>query len=238
MLKLVAVAASLTLVAARAPAQGVPFRPDSLSPFATAKAETLLRDRLPCLGCHRLNGEGGAIGPDLTGVAARRPPSFIYGMITNPVATWPGTGMPKTPMPAAWARLVASYLAEGAGRAAVAEGAETLSGAVNAPPPRGIADPAALYVRVCSACHGERGGGDGFNAPNLPVKPTAHADSGYMSTRPDDTLFDGIYGGGYILNRSHRMPAFGLTLTREQVRGLVGYLRTLCRCEGPVWARR
>ena len=217
------------------------FRPDSLSPFATAKAETLLRDRLACLGCHRLGDDGGVIGPDLTTVGARRSPSFIYAMITNPAGTWPGTGMPKTPMPVSWGRLVASYLAgkaEAAGAAGTTEAAGTADAATATTRLENIADSAALYARACAACHGERGAGDGFNAPHLPVRPTAHADSAYMSTRPDDTLFDGIYAGGFILNKSHRMPAFGLTFTREQIRGLVRYLRELCRCQGPVWSQQ
>ena len=73
---------------------------------------------------------------------------------------------------------------------------------------------------------------------NLPVRPTVHADSGYMAQRPDDTLFDGIFAGGYILNKSNRMPAWGETLSREQIWALVGYLRKLCRCRGPEWAGR
>ena len=31
---------------------------DGLTAFARSKAETLLRDRLPCLGCHTLGGKG------------------------------------------------------------------------------------------------------------------------------------------------------------------------------------
>ena len=58
-----------------------------------------------------------------------------------------------------------------------------------------------------------------------------------MSTRPDDTLFDGISAGGFILNRSARMPPFGEMLSRDQIWGLVRYLRELCRCEGPRWSR-
>lgn len=241
MLNAIALATSLALAAAQAPAQETAFRPDSLSPFAWAKAETLLRDRLACLGCHRLGDDGGVIGPDLTTVGTRRSPSFIYAMITNPAGTWPGTGMPRTAMPAAWARLVASYLAGTAERAETAGRAGragTAGAATAARRLEEIADPAALYARACAACHGERGAGDGFNAPHLPVRPTAHADSAYMSTRPDDTLFDGVYAGGFILNKSHRMPAFGLTLTREQIRGLVRYLRELCRCQGPVWSQQ
>jgi mono/diheme cytochrome c family protein len=58
-----------------------------------------------------------------------------------------------------------------------------------------------------------------------------------MSRRSDDALFDAIYAGGYIMNRSNRMPPFGQTLAREQIWSLVRYLRTLCRCEGPTWSR-
>ena len=58
-----------------------------------------------------------------------------------------------------------------------------------------------------------------------------------MSERPDDTLYDGIAGGGYILDKSPLMPAFSQLLSREQIRALVGHIRTLCACEQPAWAR-
>jgi len=54
-----------------------------------------------------------------------------------------------------------------------------------------------------------------------------------MSTRLDDTLFDGIHAGGRILDRSHRMPSFGQTLSPEEIRALVGQMRRLCRCQEP-----
>ncbi len=44
----------------------------SLSAFAKQKAERLLKEQLPCLGCHRLHGDGGTIGPDLSTVRERR----------------------------------------------------------------------------------------------------------------------------------------------------------------------
>jgi mono/diheme cytochrome c family protein len=69
------------------------------------------------------------------------------------------------------------------------------------------------------------------------VKPTVHSDAAYLSTRPDDTLYDGIHAGGYILNRSHLMPAWGETLKPTEIRELVGYIRNLCACQAPVWSR-
>lgn len=204
-----------------------------LSPFQRSKVERLIRERLPCLGCHRLDGAGGAVGPDLSAVGARRTVGFIRQVISDPQGTVPGTIMPKTPMPEAWRELVVRYLAERRG------GGASLADPIARQP----ADPAAplmgraLYARYCAVCHGVKGEGDGPNAPYLPVRPTAHADSAYLSTRPDDTLFDGIYGGGYILNRSNLMPAYGSTLSREQIWSLVAYLRELCRCQGPSWSR-
>ncbi|MBI2536097.1 MAG: cytochrome c, partial [Gemmatimonadetes bacterium] len=59
------------------------FAPRPLSRFDQQKAEWLLRERLSCLGCHRLEGQGGAIGPDLTDVADRRSAEFIFRMITH-----------------------------------------------------------------------------------------------------------------------------------------------------------
>lgn len=96
---------------------------------------------------------------------------------------------------------------------------------------------AALYARHCVACHGQTGQGDGWNAPNLPVTPTAHGDDELMGLRADDTLYDAIAGGGYVLDRSPLMPAFGQMLTPPQIRALVAHIRTLCACEEPAWAR-
>jgi mono/diheme cytochrome c family protein len=58
-----------------------------------------------------------------------------------------------------------------------------------------------------------------------------------MGARADDSLYDTIDGGGAIMNRHVRMPAFGGSLTPPQIRALVRHIRTLCRCEGPAWSR-
>jgi mono/diheme cytochrome c family protein len=208
--------------------------PRELSPFARAKAEALLREQLPCLGCHAIDGEGGRIGPDLARVRERRQPAYIEAMLRDPQATSPGTVMPPTPMPPETFELILGYLL---GREGATE-PERLSLVENRIHfPQGRSDEELLYGRVCAACHGPQGGGDGYNARFLPTPPTVHASAEYISLRPDDTMYDGIHSGGRILNRSPRMPAFGAMLGREQIRGLVRHIRELCRCDGPRWAR-
>lgn len=207
----------------------------ALSAFAVAKAERLLRDRLPCLGCHELGGDGGRIGPSLSNVGARRSRDHIAAMIGDPQRIVPGTMMPKVRMSAATAALIADYLSRRARSQEPPAFAPPPSyGTPSGTPP---GDPATVYHRFCAPCHGLTGDGDGYNAPFLSVRPTAHASAAYMSTRSDDALYDAIAGGGYIMNRSARMPPFGGTLSAAQIRGLVAYLRTLCGCAGPAWSR-
>lgn len=200
----------------------------SLSPFARAKAEALLRDRLPCLGCHRIGPAGGTVGPDLTTVASRRSRAEIERMIRDPQGTVPGTAMPRVPMPDEWVALLSAYLG-GTGPAAAA-----------LPPasPVSSGSPAAtLYARLCASCHGGTGAGDGPNAANLPVPPARHTDSAAMAQRPDDSLYDAIAGGGWIMGKSPTMPPFGATLAPDDISGLVAHVRELCRCAGPQWSR-
>jgi mono/diheme cytochrome c family protein len=205
--------------------------PTPLSVAESRKAEALLRDHLPCLGCHTLNGTGGKVGPDLTTVRTRRSAEYIASIVSDPARVVPAAAMPRTLMLPVTRDLIIRYLQTRPG---------TPAGAMPAPLPAPAAttvDGAALYTKWCASCHGLKGKGDGPNAPNLPVKPATHADGAAMSRRPDDSLYDTIAGGGEIMNRSPRMPAFGASLTPAEIRALVAHIRTLCRCQGPAWSR-
>ena len=201
-----------------------------LSTFSRRKAESLLKDHLSCLGCHKLNGDGGTVGPDLTTVRERRSPEYIASMVADPQRVVPGSAMPRIAMPDATRDLIIRYLGGVASN--------------QAPAPRPLAandaspsNAGQLYGKWCASCHGPTGKGDGPNASNLPVKPAQHSARDAMSARPDDSLFDTIASGGAVMNRSPRMPAFGGTLTSSEIRALVRHIRTLCRCEGPAWSR-
>lgn len=204
----------------------------ALSPFSQRKAERLLKDHLPCLGCHKLKGDGGTIGPDLTTVLERRSPEYIGSMIADPQRVVPGSVMPRIAMSGGMRELITRYLGGNAGPEA--------SGQRPAVPPAGAVSPeraAQLYGTWCAACHGVGGKGDGPNAASLPVKPSVHSSREAMAARPDDSLFDTIASGGAVMNRSPRMPPFGGTLSAIEIRALVRHIRTLCGCEGPAWSR-
>jgi len=221
---------TLVLIAALQGPSPVPPSPSRLSPFDRTKAAALLRDHLPCLGCHELGGEGGRVGPSLSRLRGARTADFVLRMMRNPQGQVDGTVMPRSLADSATQHLIARYLVD--------RDPTTPAGPVVArpPDPTGDATPAGRYARSCAPCHGAGGRGDGPNAPFLPVAPTRHTDAAYMSARADDALYDAIAAGGTVMGRSPRMPAFGGSLTRAEIRGLVGYLRTLCRCEGPDWS--
>lgn len=215
---------------------GAQMQGRALTPFEAARTQRLLDKRLACLGCHRIDGRGGQVGPSLEGLGTRADAGYVRRIILDPAGTVPGTTMPPQAVPNGEIdRLVAYLLTLPADPASLQSGV-----APQAPPPipdsRAANDGPALYARHCAACHGVEGRGDGWNAPNLPVPPTAHADARLMGQRPDDTLFDAIFAGGFVLDGSGRMPPFGQLLTPTQIRALVSHIRVLCGCTQPEWA--
>lgn len=202
----------------------------SLTPFGERKALTILRHQASCLGCHELDGEGGRLAPSLTDVAKRRSAPYIRAMIDDPQRIVPGAAMPKPRLDSATKHLIANYLARGASPEPVPP-SQVQANRSQFP------DSRSLYVNWCAGCHGPTGGGDGPNARYLPVAAAVHRDPVAMGKRPDDSLYDAIAGGGAIMGRSARMPAFAGTLTPAEIRQLVAYIRTLCACSGPTWSR-
>ena len=204
-----------------------------LTLFEITKAESLLQNKLSCLGCHAVNGTGGKIGSDLTNVGNRLHPFYLLKMIEHPNQIVTDSVMPTIPMPPSQKHLIINYLTQSRANSHDQEYLPLTSLPLIAY--NDLERPDQLYGKYCSACHGSSGKGDGFNASFLRDKPADLSDAAVMSKRPDDTLFDGIYAGCYILDKSNLMPPFGLTLSHEEIRSLVAHIRTLCQCEGPTW---
>lgn len=63
-----------------------------------------------CATCHAVNGDGGAIGPPLNGLAGRRSEDWVIKHFENPTAMYPGTPMPAYKFSAADMKNEVSYL--------------------------------------------------------------------------------------------------------------------------------
>jgi mono/diheme cytochrome c family protein len=106
--------------------------------------------------------------------------------------------------------------------------------AVPAPVPvTGGADPATAeagaksYALLCASCHGATGNADTPMAETLDPRPVAHSDGNYMNGLSDEYLFRVIKEGGAAVGKSPLMAPWGGTLSDEQIRGVVAYVRTL-----------
>jgi mono/diheme cytochrome c family protein len=84
-----------------------------------------------------------------------------------------------------------------------------------------------LYATYCTACHGEKGKGDGMAAKGLPAKPADHTNGAVMNQLNDKYLIDVISKGGGAVGKSAFMPAWGSSLNEKQIRDIVAYIRSI-----------
>ena len=75
-----------------------------------------------------------------------------------------------------------------------------------------------IYKTKCSACHGKNGAGDSMLGKNLKLRPLGSDD---VQKQSDDELFTIISKG------KKRMPPFDRKLSKDQIRDLVKYIRSL-----------
>ena len=84
-----------------------------------------------------------------------------------------------------------------------------------------------LFLNYCAHCHGNKGDGDGFNAEFLDKDPAQLSDLNFQAKRSNERLFRVINDGGAKVKKSHLMPAFGHTLSEEEIWALVAFVRYL-----------
>lgn len=96
-------------------------------------------------------------------------------------------------------------------------------------------DPVAdTFQFLCAQCHGVHGDGTGPNAtPQFEAPPADLTDPVYMAKFTDAQIVRTITLGGPANDLSTLMPPWGNRLSREEVKALVRYIRTLCRCREP-----
>ncbi len=87
----------------------------------------------------------------------------------------------------------------------------------------------AVYDQHCALCHGAEGQADGPAAAGLPIKPPALTDGRLLNPLPDDFLVTVITQGAGAVGLAPQMPAFQPPLTDQQIRDVIGYIRTLAR---------
>jgi mono/diheme cytochrome c family protein len=88
---------------------------------------------------------------------------------------------------------------------------------------------AVLFQELCAVCHGVGGKGDGPSARGLEPKPANFTDCGIMSKDSDEVLLKIVKGGGQSVGRSTVMPAWGDSLSDQQIHELVKFIRGLCK---------
>ena len=81
-----------------------------------------------------------------------------------------------------------------------------------------------LFLQYCRGCHGAdgRGGAHTF----MPHVDTL-TKKGYIDLVPDDYLFTVIAEGGQSVGKSSYMPAWGGTLSEQDIRDLIAHIRSL-----------
>lgn len=77
---------------------------------AVRRGEQLFKTRYPCLACHRLQGMGGEVGPDLTEVGARLTEAWLTEWLQGPQQLHPAASMVNLALPESEAEAVARYL--------------------------------------------------------------------------------------------------------------------------------
>jgi len=76
---------------------------------AVARGEKNLSN-LGCLGCHSVDGKDEGFGPDLSRVAEKTTPEWLYAWIENPTKYWPETNMPTLRVPGEDIQDLVAYL--------------------------------------------------------------------------------------------------------------------------------
>ena len=206
------------LMTLRQPAAAVPHADSN------GKGELQFGKLLPCGGCHRAAPDrGGVSGPELFTASRRLRDDWMAAFVSDPPA-WPASLMPKLALKPEQLSSLLEFIESRVGQApppvpsSVAATHVTLDRANRSH---------ALYQIYCTQCHGLKGDGKGINAAALFISPRNHTSADEMGMLTDDRLFAAIKYGGTAVGKSALMPPWNGTIADDDIRLLVGYVRSL-----------
>ena len=102
--------------------------------------------------------------------------------------------------------------------------------ALGAAGPAQAADSKQVYEFYCAQCHGVHGDGKGINVgKDFATDPRNFTVGAEMSKRTDADIMGVIKDGGPSISKSPLMPPWGATLSKEEVDGLLAYIRKFAK---------
>ncbi|HEX7475757.1 MAG TPA: c-type cytochrome, partial [Dehalococcoidales bacterium] len=178
-------------------ALSAPTRPQGAENQLALDGQKVYRD-INCGYCHSINGVGGAIGPDLSGIASQLTKDQLTTYLRNPDLMVPNTLHPKLQFTPDELNGLVAYL-------------ETLGAPVSYTP-----QAPQLFAQNCSPCHTINGVG-GNVGPDL-SQEGAHRSIDFLQSFVTDPR--SVVPGT-------TMPAFNSILTPAQIKDIAAYLFSL-----------
>jgi len=165
-----------------------------------ARGEKLVGD-LACMSCHKLGDRDGGISPDLSYEGLMRDQPWLMDHFRSPRSRIPDSNMPAFGLPQADFEAITAYL-------------------LTRTTPPAAATPADTFKTLCVRCHGEKGDGKGINYLYLDPAPRDLTRAEFMVSKPQERFIASIRDG--VAGTS--MPAWGKSLSDEQVKGVLDYV--------------
>jgi cytochrome c oxidase cbb3-type subunit III len=85
-----------------------------------------------------------------------------------------------------------------------------------------------IYDQLCWRCHGRLGKSDGPVSSAMDPRPRDLTEQAYMGKISDDELLVVVKAGGAAVGKSPAMMAFKDTLSDDEIRDVIAFIRTLC----------
>ncbi len=174
-----------------------------------------------CRSCHKLNGEGGSIGPDLTNVGrpGHRDPRWLFTHFKDPQRVSPSTVMPNYGFTDQEARALTMYM--------LSLTDEKIGGYFGTKRviPRVEVGERLFREKGCIGCHSINGRG-GRVGPDLSRAGTRHNDAWILSHFLDPKKVSPgtvMPRFGFTEDEARALTLYVLSLTRRDVRQVVGY---------------